>query len=227
MCKKIISNGEPLKVFDGDRISSFERPNGIPAPQHVVAYNYMMWLMESVGLNGPNPKQYSRMPETEDQTYFVLGMKLFNTRFNASVPFDDNRVADGRRLRDVYTLVSAYSSYLILDTPGANMLEVLVALVQRFDTDVMMTEDGKERHKEWFWLMMKNCGLDIFVDSQFTKLDSDADMACSSIINLINERGYDKSGLGGFFPMKKSNDDQREKELWKQMHEYFLENLID
>lgn len=227
MCKKIISQGEPLSFTDTD-ISTFKRPSGIPAPDHVVNYNYFMWLMESVELNGPNEKQYYRLPDTDDKTYFILAQKMHNMRYNPYVPFDDNRISDGRRLREVYALfMSSYTDYSSLDREGASILEVLVALVERFDTEVMMTSEAKPRHKEWFWIMMKNIGLDAFTDASFMRKDSSADIMCGSILEIVNSREYDKSGLGGFFPLKSPKTDQRKLELWKQMHAYFLENLID
>jgi hypothetical protein len=228
MPKKIIDDGSPKGVFTGEGLTLIHRPEGIPAPGHVVAYNYLMWLCQRVGLNGPNPFQTYRTPETDDKTYFMLAQKLWNTEFKLMVPLDKNRISDGRKLRHTYALLaSAYSDYSILDKPGCSLLEVLVALVNRFDTDIMMTSEKKDRSKEWFWLMMRNASLDIFVDAGFTEPDNYANEQCDSIIFIINNRQYAEDGKGGFFPLKRPNANQKTTEMWYQMQQYFLENMIE
>ena len=227
--KITISNGEPLSsLLDGSNLTTFKRDTGIPEKQSNVRYLYFLYLCELVGLNGPNPKQQYRMKETDDKTYFVLAWKLFDTRYKVLVDRDDNRVIDARCIRDRFALLnSSFQEYTSLDTPGASILEVLVALVERFDTEVMMDENEIDRSKEWFWEMMKNCGLDIFIDSGFNEEDNYAHEQCNSIIELVNSREYDEHGHGGYFPVKSDKYDQRRRELWFQMHDYFLENHIE
>lgn len=236
MCKKIISDGAPdCSLLNGNRLSTFRRECGIPAPSHVVSYLYFVWLCSQVGLNGPDPTQQHRMPETEDKTYFMLGLKLHNTQYKVLTHMDENRVEDGRHLRERFMLLnSSFVDYSVLDKPGASMLEVLVALVQKFDTQVMMTEESGDRSKQWFWEMMRNANLDIFVDAGFTEIDNNANEICDSIITFLNNRMYDDDGIGSFFPLKKAKKGQKKgqkgqktREIWLQMHAYFLENHIE
>lgn len=225
---KIISSGEPMTELNGERLSTFKRDVGIPAKPEDVKWLYFVWLCSQVGLNGPDKTQQHRTKETDSKTYFTLALKLFNKEFKAFVPRDTNRVADARALRDRFALSeSSFQDYSVLDTPGASILEVMVALVQRFDNDVMMTSDEIDRSKDWFWEMLRNCDLDIYVDEGFNEIDNKANETCNAIIETINSRCYASDGKGGFFPLKHPKSDQTKVELWIQMHAYFLENHIE
>lgn len=226
---KILSDGEPqVSILDGERLSTFKRVVGIPEKPENVRWLYFIWLCGMVGLNGEDPKQQYRLKETDDRTYFMLATRLFESHFTICVPKDANRVADARALRDEFALVeSSFIDYSVLDTPGASMLEVMVALARRFDRDVMQTEDEIDRTKEWFWEMLKNSELDVFVDVIFNDADINHLRKMKGIIETINLRDYGEDGKGGFFPLKHPKSDQRKIELWYQMHAYFLENHIE
>jgi len=43
------------------------------------------------------------------------------------------------------------------------------------------------------------------------------------ILDRVIHRKYKANGEGGFFPLKETNNDQRDVELWYQMSEYVLE----
>lgn len=222
-------SGRPLQSYIGKPLSAFTRSDekGVDGSEADILWDYFMYLCRSVGLNGPDKEQSYRTKETDDKTYFVLALKMFNLRYKVLVDFDRNRVEDARKLREDFALnQSRYKQYAILDTPGASMLEVIIALVNRFDTYVMMTEDGEDRSKQWFWEMMKNSGLDIFVDSYFEEHEN-GHMECDSVLNIINDRTYSFDGKGGFFPLLQPKSDVRRRELWFQMHDYFNENHID
>lgn len=229
---KIISAGEPISsCLNGDNLRLFKRDVGIPEKPENVQWLYFVWLCSKVGLNGPDSTQQYIKKENQDKTYFELALKLFKTRFMAFVPNDDNRVSDARCLRDEFALSeSSFTDYSVLDTEGASMLEVMIALCKRFDNDVMMTENGIDRSKEWFWEMLKNCDLDTFVDSEFMSeknLDNSVGQECDAIIKRVNDREYEGDGKGGFFPLKHPKCDQRKVQLWMQIHSYFLENHIE
>lgn len=204
------------------------RHDGFDAPPHTVAQAYFLWLCQQVNLNGGSegPVEY-RTPETDEFTYFTLASKLHHTKFNVLVFRDENREEQGRQLRERFAYYNSdFNDYSAINKHGASMLEVLVAMVQRFDTFVMMPMiDEVDRSMEWFWLMMKNASLDIYTDEGFNHPDNRADELCDGIIRTINNRTYDYDGTGGFFPLKKPDCDQRKVELWLQMHEYFRENF--
>ena len=226
----IWDDGKSAPQWMIENMSKFTRDDehGVDASESDVLWNYFVYLCRSVGLNGPDKEQTYRKKETDDKTYFTLALKMFNLKFKAIVDRDRNRISDGRRLREDFALLSSrYKDYKIIDRDGASMLEVVIAMCQRFDTNVMMTETCEDRSSEWFWMMLKNASLDIFVDSGFTVEDNNASIMCDSILEMINDRSYSKDGKGGFFPLKHSKNDQTKRELWLQMHEYFLENSIE
>lgn len=211
-------------------LSTFTRDDktGVDAKPPDILWDYFIYLCKLVGLNGPDKEQTYRTKETDDKTYFTLALKMFNLRYKVKVERDNNRVSDARRLRETYALTaSRYKDYSSIDKVGASMLEVIIAMVERFDTNVMMTDSEEDRSSEWFWLMMKNASLDIFVDAGFTEDDNNCNQMCDSILYLINNREYAKDGQGGFFPLKNPKCNQKDRELWLQMHDYFVENRIE
>ena len=228
---RLFSDGKPYRKYIEGSLHQFERKSAIDAKPEDVIWAYFIWLIKQVGLNGLDPNQEWRKKETDDKTYSTLADILFRTEFKARNDFDKNRIADAKILREDYALLcSRYRNYAAIDSPGVSFLEVMIALCQKFDTDVMMTDKREDRSKEWFWLMLKNAGLDIYVDSGFNDPDDEEAnpyMVCQSILQIINDREYDEDGKGGFFPLKHPKYNQKNRELWYQMHEYFLENLID
>lgn len=232
----IYSTGEPYDSWIGVGLRNFVRKNGLEASDSDVIWSYFLWLMKSVGLNGPDKNQEYRKLETDDKTYFMLAIKLFRTEFKPVVFDDRNRIKDAKLLREDFALsCSRFQNYSAIDLPGASFLEVMIALCQKFDTRFMMkVDDPVERWHEWFWLMLKNVDLDDFCDSKFNydfdfniETGDNPDILIDSILKIINDRTYKENGKGGFFPLKNPKNDQRKVELWYQMNAYFLENLID
>lgn len=214
------------------------RPDGDDAPEHEVAYNYFLWLCSQVLLDGTNGEHYKYItPPYEEYTYFNLARKLHQAPYKVLTTLDDNSMSDVKMLRYWYAnRHSNYKDYSGIAKPGASLLEVLIALVQRFDTDVMMNPDGEDRSARWFWLIMNNTALDIFNDSYFSptmnddgryEYDTTGDKICSGIIENIINRTYEFSGEGGCFPLKNPKSDQRKVDLWHQMHAFFVENEIE
>lgn len=226
----LYSSGEPRLSWLTKGLRTWERKDGVDASPEEVSWAYFLWLIKQVGLNGPDPEQEYYKKENGDKTYFTLATILYRTEFKARVNFDKNRIEDAKLLREDFALAcTRYKNYSVIAQNGASFLEVMIAMCQRFDTDVMMDEKQIDRSKDWFWLMLKNVDLDIYVDSGFIDADEEANpfRVIDSILKIINEREYREDGKGGFFPLKHPKSDQRNVELWKQMHAYFLENYIN
>ena len=227
---RLFSDGKPYRSYIEGSLKTFERKSAEEAKPEDIIWAYFLWLVKQVGLNGPDKNQEWRKKETDDQTYFMLADILFRTEFKPKIDNDKNRVEDAKIIREDFALLcSRYRNYAAIDSPGVSFLEVMIALCHKFDSDVMMTEDGKDRAKDWFWLMLKNAGLDEYVDSKFSNMDDEDNpyIICESILKIINDREYGEDGKGGFFPLKHPKTNQKNREIWYQMHEYFLENLID
>lgn len=142
----------------------------------------------------------------------VLNM-LYDTEFISRIDEDINRIIDAQELRrDLQGPVIRPIS----------VLEVMIALAKRCHEDIMYgscIEDGESSTAYWFWIMMKNSGLDQLTDNYIY-----IEQAFNDIIKPILHRTYCYNGEGGFFPLHHPEMDQRFCELWYQLNAYLLEN---
>jgi hypothetical protein len=159
-------------------------------------YAYYEWLVSQVDIPG-------------DRTYHDLFERMHNFEFVWFVPNDDNRVQDGLDLRIEFLNGNRPNLHL----EGATMLEILVSLSRR----VAFTGGGNER--QWAWKLLKNLRLtkmsDPLTEEQAKRVDD--------ILETLVYRTYERSGRGGFFPLKDSLEDQTKIELWYQMNAYVIE----
>ena len=167
--------------------------------------SYLTWLYSQVA---------SVTTKERTRTYWGLFKQLYTKEFVWFVPNDDNRVEDGRALRNEFLnekrIAGAPEEWLSL---GCSMLELLVGLARRlsFETD--------REPRVWFWKLLDNIGLGDLTDaSVYNEVDVDA------ILERVIFRTYAPSGDGGLFPLAKPSRDQRKVELWYQLCEYVLEN---
>ena len=167
---------------------------------------YLEWLYKQIGpVQNRNPAR----------TYWVLAQMLFTKPFIWFVPNDDNRVEDGRELREKFLEETAAERNHIWLEDECSMLEMLSALSRRcaFETS--------EDPFEWFWVLCDNIGLRPFVDENFTEdYYVDVDVILERVIN----RTYAPNGRGGLFPLRHAEEDQRLVEIWYQMAAYLMEN---
>jgi hypothetical protein len=92
------------------------------------------------------------------------------------------------------------------------MLELVVGLSRR-----LAFEAGGEPHY-WFWRLLENIGVAGYSDDR-----SIPEQRIRKILDGVNNRTYKRNGLGGFFPLKRADRDQRKVELWYQLSAYVLE----
>lgn len=169
---------------------------------------YFKWLYGQVG---------SVKLRNRARTYWSLLKQLHQTEFTWIIPKDENRAEDGRELRYEFLQdmrVECEDSWLDL---GCSMLELLVALSRRFAFIV----DGNPA--EWFWHLIGNLDLADYTDREF---DSDPDghhIRVARVLNRVINREYRRNGEGGLFPLRYPEYNQRQIEIWYQMHAYILE----
>lgn len=155
-------------------------------------------------------------PEVTDPslTYWKL-LKIFFTREAIwLVENDVNRLEDGKALRLDFldgTRVKPTREWKDL---GCSVLELMVGLARKLSFEDLA---GGEPHY-WFWKMIENLGLIGYSDARPLPLKKIDDA-----LNRVLYREYKRTGLGGFFPLKHTDKDQRKVELWYQMSEYLLE----
>ena len=150
---------------------------------------------------------------------------LHSIAFEWVVEYDENRMWDGRMLRDKFMMSDLYNptELLTFKNDGASVLEVLIAISIRMD--FALADIGEQNNSIWFWELIGNLGLDIYKDDVFCRLDSWIDI--EETIDIFMSREYDYNGYGGLFPLKNAKEDQRVVELWYQMHNYISEKYDD
>ena len=154
------------------------------------------------------------LPEHRD--YGLLLDEMHRVAFTWSLDKDSNRDADAYELRKEFLFDYGYHRYNIWDTPRS-VLEVLCAFSRRIEIEIT-GEPGNDDLSRWFWVRVENLGLNVFNDEHFDKQKVD------DILQKWLERRYTKNGKGSIFPLTKSEVDQREVEMWYQMHGYLNEN---
>ena len=147
---------------------------------------------------------------------------LHNTEFRYSIPMDANREEDGIDLRyrfitEVGIPKNYQEVYAYLDGP-CSVLEMMIALAIRCEESIMDDPDIGDRTSEWFWLMMKNLGLDYMSDRKF-----DRDIA-EEKISIFLDRKYKRNGEGGLFVVN-GRRDLRKVEIWYQMC-WYLDTIM-
>lgn len=170
---------------------------------------------------------YGHFGKISDQdpslTHWLLAEQLFHTNYRWTVHNDDNREMDGLSLRDDFCdLVGSWNDNPFVFRP-CSVLEVLVALAIRadYEADGLNIVEGVD---EWFWLFLKNIGLDGFNDKTYSNFQRATKQRVENRVNLVLDRNYGPDGHGGLFPLNQAMTDQRDVELWYQLSAYILEN---
>lgn len=166
---------------------------------------YFVWLYNQVG--DSEIKNPSR-------TYWRMLKQLYTKEFVWIIPNDDNRIADGKDLRQEFAdkakLKNVDETWMRF---GCSMLELIVALSRRLSFEA----EGEPR--DWFWHLIENIGLGGYNDNRLTYMNEFVD----DVLERLIWRMYDRSGRGGLFPLRDPQEDQRKVELWYQLSAYVLE----
>lgn len=162
---------------------------------------YFRWLVRTVDVD------ISGEPEL---SYLLLMRALFKKEFYWVLDRDEYRAMDGLYLREQF-----FDSKI--DLGPCRVLEMLVGLASRCETDLLGNSDNQTG--EWFWDMIENLGLERFVDTEF-----DAD-AVDIILDRWLDRDYDQNGCGGLFYTEREDQDMRELEIWWQLQLYVMQKF--
>ena len=166
---------------------------------------YFVWLYDQVG------DSKARNPA---RTYWRVLKQLFTKEFVWIVPNDDNRIEDGKVLRNEFVEKFRYEVDDNWMKLGCSMLELLIGLSRRLAFEC----EGEPR--DWFWHLMNNIGLDKLNCNDLVALPDYVDSAMEKVI----WRTYHSNGRGGLFPLNNPHDDQRGVEIWYQLNAYILEH---
>lgn len=176
--------------------------------QMTTDFKYLSWLKDQVEWGKHSPPVGSFVAEA-----------MMRFPFTWFVPNDDNRLIDGNALRSQYH--SECGGVYTGPDDECSVLEMMVALAKRLDADILYDWSLGDRSADWFWLMMDNCGL-----SQYGPDDDNVFnlRAINETLDSIVRRDYGEDGTGGLWPLEDPNTDQREVEIWYQMHEFLYQH---
>lgn len=171
---------------------------------------YLRWLYSQISpASVKNPAR----------TYWRFARQLYTKEFVWFIPFDDNRAADGRNLREEFLadekIEDPDEEWMRL---GCAMLEMLVALSRRLN---FMESDINER--DWFWKLVDNVGIKKCSDKDYMT-DPDTVHGIDEVLDRVIWRTYEYDGSGGLFPLQHPPKDQRSTEIWYQMSAYIIES---
>lgn len=151
------------------------------------------------------------------KTHWSLLRQLYSERFSWTVRNDDNRECDGKDLRNEFIIEWNVDDieplWLELE---CSMLEMLIAFSRR------VSYQSYGEPADWFWHFINTLELRELTDSVYR--DDPHKKVVSAICQRINNRTYNRNGVGGLFPLSGRCTDQRRVELWYQMSTYLLEN---
>ena len=173
---------------------------------HIVYDAYICWLYDKVMF-----KQMKR----SGRSYALLLDYLMKRKFTCKLDRDVNRAEDGKYLR--YTFCEEIGIPDEEIKGSCTFLEMAVALAERINDDIFPPTPGVNG-AQFFWMMMENCGLDEYIDSDFDE------EKVGKIVDCILERRFSYNGSGGFFPLKHPKEDQKCVEMWYEMQQYMQEN---
>lgn len=193
-----------------------------------IAACYRRWLEKKfIGRNG-NLEQYSMIFDA-----------LFREPFEAIVPNDENRGADGISLRGRFIdsrrgqRIAARKNVgqdgiqeAMEWLDGPNMLEVMIAICLHMED---MTRSFVEDCSASYWMERLLVNMDIadLTDDAYVSLGGD--LAVHRAAAMVIDRTYDRLGCGSLFPMKDTRKnrekDFRTVEIWYQMQAWLGENV--
>lgn len=170
---------------------------------------YFVWLYSQIG---------SVKTRTGNRTHWQLLKQLHEMEFSWFIPNDDNRVEDGKDLRDEFFRENnVRGEYPEWEGLECSFLEMLIALSRRLSFEA----DGEPRW--WFWHLLENLELtrwnDAIYDIEEPSHWIDVEEKAERVIN----RTYDYYGNGGLFPLDNPSEDQTQVEIWYQLSAYIIE----
>ena len=152
--------------------------------------------------------------------YMKLARSLHEIKFRAKLPADQNRGMDGMHLR--VDFMERHGAFGTATNRGpCTMLEFLIGIAKHMSF-LMHGNVNDHRTAYYFWVLIRNLGLDRCRDDNWDKINGD--FYVEDAVDRVLNRQYDQNGKGGLFPLKHTMQDQRSVEIWYQMHAWLGEN---
>lgn len=176
---------------------------------------YFRWLLELIG----NSDDLFMI-----QNYQKLLWKLFATDYFYELKLDKNRAADGLYLRRSFGREYGDESFCLTGPDGSerpcSVLEMLIAIAKDTEDHLMFNPDFGDRTSLWFWIFIRNLGLDLYDDYHWYE-----DIVDQILDTFMHHRYAPDGSGGGMFVVRNSRFDMRETDLWLQLNMWFQENF--
>jgi len=161
---------------------------------------YLRWLEPQLRDDHGNP----------GDTYWGLINFMFDKAFEAIMPMDENRMADGLDLRLEFTREQNLQPKTLDSIGPCSFLEVLIGLSRRVAFNAGGDAPG------WAWQLLGNLEMQRLTDP-FTRPKQ---RKAQEVMDAVISRTYMPDGMGSFFPLAWAEDDMTQIELWYQMSAY-------
>lgn len=167
---------------------------------------YYQWLQELVWAD--------REPYDE---YVMLISSLHKMPYRWVSENDKNRASDGIKMRELFVETEGYDVEDIPDRP-CSVFEMLVGFANRIERDIMGVP-GNDHPELWFWIMIKNLGLDVCVDKAYNE-----SYFRQQVEGWMDQKPkiYPKYSP---FPVKQQFRYGQKMELWRAMNLYLNANF--
>ena len=155
------------------------------------------------------------------RSYRKLLKYLNSVEFTYILDFDSNRAEDGMDLRYRFGYEHDYNGPMIaayLDDRPCSVLEMMVALANRCEEQIMDDPHAGCRRGQWFFSMLASLGLSNMNDENFVRSDAE------EIVSRFLSRQYARNGEGGLFTVN-SQHDMRNAEIWYQLN-WYLDSIL-
>lgn len=149
------------------------------------------------------------------RSYWNIARQLYRKRFVYYVGNDMNRAMDGLELRYEFIHETGETeidmTWMELE---CSFLEMLVALSHR----IAFETDGDPA--AWFGTFLENLEIVRYTDDIYEVSVAEE---INEAVDRVNNRTYSYEGVGGLFPLRNADRDQRGIEIWYQMSDYINE----
>lgn len=163
--------------------------------------SYYIWLVDKVRDKCHAPEEYSKVLTA-----------LFETRFLWRSDLDSNRAVDGLKLRKEYGELMEKEGHLLYLRGKCSMLEMMIALAIRCESEIMGSPYEPDNSPTWFWTMVEGLGLNLMTNNKYD--DSKMTIILSRYLN-----GDERVRL-----FKTSTYDPT-RSIWNQLNDYLMENF--
>ena len=167
---------------------------------------YFLWLLRRIDVTDGDL--------LDDSGYSYLLRTLYDRPFYSVIDRDNYRALDGESLRAEYEEETGSKAPELGD---CRILEMMVALSVRIETEILYNYIYGNRTSEWFWMMVRNLGLSKYDDSHWNERQVE------KILTRFLDREYGQHGVGSLFPCDDIEPEKfREMEIWWQMQRFLI-----